>query len=401
VARSLRSFIATAVAVAALTGASSGSAAVPSAAIWNRAGVFVGDTHAFPGPSTLAEALAANGFSWIAIQIHNGLVSRRVDQSWLSVFRAHGLAVGGWGVELKHPRREARLAAQLVGRYGLDFYIADGEASYKIDTGGVWGRSAAFTRTFRALEPTLPAAFTTYGAPTCTCVFPIDYAAWRRTHFALLPQAFYNQFREYRPDRTVAHALRAGWRRSEVHPVVGVYHGFPAARYVPLLRRAHTVGFSVFVAEAAHAGDYAALAPAIRAETRTLPTFSNGPAGAPVALSPPVLAGRAVAGAVLTAAPGAWAGAEPLAAEYGWERCAGAVCTPILGVEGPVYVVGAVDVGFTLRVSVRESNPNGAATAVSPASAAVRVGASGLPRPSFRAPPARGRSRAAFLRGSR
>ena len=343
--------------------------------------MFVADTRAFPGPSKLADELAADGFSWIAIQIHNGLVVRSIDPTWLRVFRAHGLAVGGWGVELKHPRREARLGARLVNRYGLDFYIADAEAPYKVDSGGVWGRSQAFTRAFRALEPTLPAALTTYGAPTCTCVFPIDYGAWRRAHFALLPQAFYNQFREYRPDRTVAHALRAGWRRGDVHPVIGVYHGYAAARYVPLLRRARTTGFSVFVAEAARATDYAGLAPAIAAETRALPTFSVGPAGAPIAVSPPVLAGRALVGSLLVAAPGAWRSGEPLATSYEWERCAAGACTAALDWFGPAYLVDPVDLGFTIRAVVRASNAAGVATAASPASAAVRAGGSWQPAP--------------------
>ena len=356
-------------------------AAVPSAAVWDRAGVFVADTRAFPGPSQLADELAADGFSWIAIQIHNGLVAKPVDPTWLRVFRARGLAVGGWGVELKHPRREARLGARLVNRYRLDFYIADAEAPYKVDTGGVWGRSRAFTRAFRALEPTLPAALTTYGAPTCTCVFPIDYRAWRRAHFALLPQAFYNQFREYRPDRTVAHALRAGWRRGDVHPVIGVYHGYAAARYVPLLRRARTTGFSVFVAEAARASDYAALAPTIAAETNALPTFSAGPSDAPVAVSPPVLAGRALIGAILVAAPGAWRSAAPLMTSYEWERCAAGACTPVLDRFGPAYIVDPADLGFTIRVVVRVSNSTGVATASSPVSTIVRAGGSWQPAP--------------------
>ena len=377
----LKAVVGSTVASVALVVGGPARAAVPSVALWNHAGVFVADTRAFPGPSSLADELAATDFSWIAIQIHNGLATRRIDLSWLGVFRAHGLAVGGWGVELKRPRREARLAARLVDRYGLDFYIADAESSYKVDTGGVWGRSSAFTQAFRALEPTLPAALTTYGAPTCTCVFPIDYGAWRRTHFALLPQAFYNQFREYRPDRTVAHALRAGWRRSEVHPVIGVYHGFPAARYVPLLRRAGTIGFSVFVAEAARPNDYAALAPLVRTETKALPTFSAGLADAPVAVAPPALAGRALIGSMLTAAPGAWEGARPLTTSYEWERCGGGACTAILGAVGQTYVVDPLDLGFRIRVVVRESSAVASAAAASVLSRVVQVGGWWRPAP--------------------
>jgi hypothetical protein len=270
-------------------------------------------------------------------------------------------------VEGRHPRREATLAAELVDGYGLDFYIADAEAPYKVDAGGRWGRSALFTRAFRAREPSLPAALATYGAAACTCVLPIDYAAWRRAHFALLPEAYYNQFRLYRPDRTVAHALRAGWRRSDVHPIIGVYHHYPAARYVPLLARAGTRGFSVFLADAASPGDYTALAPRIEAEATRLPTFSSpdGAAGAPVALTPPALAGLATAGSALAAAPGAWSGRWPMAASYQWQRCGAGACVTVPDATGPVYAVGPGDAGFTIRVAVEERNALGAATAYS------------------------------------
>jgi hypothetical protein len=91
-------------------------------------------------------------------------------------------------------------------------------------------------------------------------VIPIDYSAWRDDGFDLLPEAYYNQFRGYRPDLTVAHAQRAGWPLARVHPVIGVYHHYPAARYVPLLQNLGTRGFSVFLADQAKPSDYAALA---------------------------------------------------------------------------------------------------------------------------------------------
>src|SRR5205807_10229556 len=167
---------------------------------------------------------------------------------------------------------EARLAAQLVDKYGLDFYIANAEATYdRAARGGLWARSAQFTQAFRALEPSLPAALATYGAATGNNVLPIDFAAWRNAGFDLLPEAYYNEFPEYRPDLTVAHALRAGWTRDRVHPIVGVYHRYPAARYVALLRRAGTLGFSVFVADQAGPRDYAALGQAITAGSALLP----------------------------------------------------------------------------------------------------------------------------------
>jgi hypothetical protein len=357
-----RTLIAAAAAAAVL--AVPAHAASSPAAIWNHAGVLVGDTRNFPGPDRLADQLAASGFSWIALQLHQGLAARPVDARWLRAFRARGLAVGGWGIEKTHPVWEARLAARLLDRNGLDFYIANAEAPYKTDAGGRWGRSAAFTRAFRAREPVLPAALVTYGAASCACVLPIDFAAWRRAGFAFLPEAYYNEFPGYRPARTIAHALRAGWRRSQVHPVIGVYHRFPASRYVPLLRRLGIHGFSVFLADAAQPSDYRALAPVIAAEAAGLPVYSRGDAAGPVAVAPPVLIGRPLVGTRLGVAPGAWKTDGPVAARVEWERCTAGACAAIDGADAPSYVLTPDDAGAIVRAVVQETSLAGTASAV-------------------------------------
>jgi hypothetical protein len=227
------------------------------------AGVFVDNPGNLPGPWDLAAALEANHFTWIAFHVNNGLVQSDIPLDWIDVFRAHGIAVGGWGYEDGKPLIEAVLADLAVRRYGLDFFIADAESPYE-QTKKLhgWGRSKTFVNTFRSLEPTLPAALTTYGAAAAPWVLPIDYASWRDAGFDLLPQAYYNQFpRASRPDMTVAHSLRAGWPLDRVHPVIGVYRKYPAANYVPLLAGLGTRGFSVFLADQATAADYAALEP--------------------------------------------------------------------------------------------------------------------------------------------
>jgi hypothetical protein len=58
---------------------------------------------------------------------------------------------------------------------------------------------------------------------------------------------------------TVAHAKRANWPLDRVHPVIGVYHQYPAANYIPLLEQAGTTGYSVFLADQATAADFDAL----------------------------------------------------------------------------------------------------------------------------------------------
>lgn len=252
----LRRLLVSAVAVAVVALAAPAAA---RASVFDGAGAFVADPRNLPGPWGLACDLADNGFTWVALRIHDGTAAEAPDPMWIAAFRARGIAVGGWGVERKAPRAEAALAAQLVDRYGLDFYIANAEWTYRRDTGG-WTRSRAFARAFRAREPDLPAALVTYGAAPAPHVLPLDFAAWRSRGFELLPEAYWNQWPQYRPDLTVAHARRAGWRTAQVHPVLGVYRRFPAVRYLPWLRRAGTRGFSVFLADQARHEDYAALA---------------------------------------------------------------------------------------------------------------------------------------------
>ena len=231
------------------------------AGVFDGAGVFVDNPGNLPGPWGLALQLEASHFTWVAFHLTNGLDQLELDPMWVDVFREHGISVGGWGYEEEHPLVDAVLADLAVRRYGLDFWIADAEKPYE-QTKKIhgWKRSRTFVDVFRSLQPTLPAALTTYGAAAGDFVIPIDYASWRAAGFELLPQAYYNQFpRVYRPDLTVAHSVRAGWTIDHVHPVIGVYRKFPAAAYVPLLQAAGTRGFSVWLGDQATAADYLAL----------------------------------------------------------------------------------------------------------------------------------------------
>jgi hypothetical protein len=226
------------------------------------AGVFIDNVGDFPGPVGLATELQKDGFTWVAFHAHNGIWdSRGVPGDWIQTMRDHGLSVGLWGWEDANPWLAAQLAVFQVRLTGADFYIADAEWDYEWakHTAG-WWRSRIFADTFRRFEPTLPAAMTTFGAAHAPWVLPIDYKAWRNAGFDLLPQAYYNQFPTVdSPLQTVQHAKRAGWSVSQVHPVIGVYHHYPAANYIPLLEKAGTTGYSVFVGDQATYADYDAL----------------------------------------------------------------------------------------------------------------------------------------------
>lgn len=227
--------------------------------VFARAGVFVDTPQDFPGPWALAAELQADHFSWVALHVDDVPTIDLTEQLWIDVMRAHGIEVGAWGVAGTDPVASAAVADYAIRTFGFDFYIADAEAPYeKTDHG--YGRSSLFVRAFRALQPTIPAALVTLGAARGPYVLPIDFASWRNAGFELLPEAYYNQSRYYRPDLTVAHAIRAGWPVSLVHPVIGVYHHYPASRYVPLLETDGAEGFSVFLADQATPADFAALA---------------------------------------------------------------------------------------------------------------------------------------------
>jgi hypothetical protein len=228
--------------------------------VFSGVGVFADNPQDFPDAETVAGWLEAAHFTWIAMHIDDVGTLDWTDPTWIPTMRAHGIKVGIWGVEGLDPIAGAAVADFALQLYGLDFYVADAEAPYegkRRSTG--WERSSMFVRAFRAMQPTIPAALVTLGAAKAPYVLPIDFAAWRHGGFDLLPEAYYNQYKGYRPDLTVAHAQRAGWPLTAVHPVIGVYHDYPAANYVPLLQNLGTQGFAVFLGDQMTPADYLAL----------------------------------------------------------------------------------------------------------------------------------------------
>jgi Concanavalin A-like lectin/glucanases superfamily len=94
---------------------------------------------------------------------------------------------------------------------------------------------------------------------------------------------------------------------------------------------------------------------------------------APVNSSLPSILGSSVEGQILTASPGVWSGSPAPSYTFQWERCnsGGESCSDIEGVTGTTYLLGAVDVGYTLRVRVVATNAATSATASSSATATV------------------------------
>ncbi len=222
---------------------------------WRSAGAFVWHTDGLD-PAHLGQEMRANGFGWVAIRIHDGTTVDRVAPDWIARFRrASGLPVGGWGVLRDQPAQEARLAGSLIGQLGLDFYIADAEVEYEYSNQSGQsaqraGRSAAFVRAFRTIEPQLPGALSSY----CRAdKHDIDWPAWRGADFAFMPQAYVDQFGGAAAPAACAAAAAGFFAPGDVHPTVGT---FPTSRplpspaaYAQMLKAARTVGFSLYLAE--------------------------------------------------------------------------------------------------------------------------------------------------------
>ena len=90
----------------------------------------------------------------------------------------------------------------------------------------------------------------------------------------------------------------------------------------------------------------------------------------------PSIAGSAIVGETLTADAGNWTGAPTF--QYSWLQCdaAGSACADT-GARGRTYGVRSADLGRTLRVQVRATNPRGSSTAISNPTAVVRASGGG------------------------
>jgi hypothetical protein len=88
----------------------------------------------------------------------------------------------------------------------------------------------------------------------------------------------------------------------------------------------------------------------------------GAPAPTPTAI--PSVSGSTVVGSTLTATPGSWSGQTPTIS-YNWARCGASSCTSILGASKASYLLGAADVGLTIKVVVTAVNNHGSSSASS------------------------------------
>src|SRR5581483_1227679 len=218
---------------------------------WQSAGALVVHTDSID-PAQLGQEMRSAGFGWLALDLAN------FDPNWVYRFKlASGLPVGGWSVLGGDAQADAQAAVQSVQQNGLAFYIADAESEYgytqngNVESSAAYARSRQFVSTFRAAEPSLPAAVSSYCRPD---EHDLDWSAWANAGFEFLPQAYVNDFGD-RPAPAACVGGAAKWfPSSRVHPTIGSYSGVlegfvSPARWIALLRAAHTTGFSIYPAE--------------------------------------------------------------------------------------------------------------------------------------------------------
>jgi PKD domain len=102
------------------------------------------------------------------------------------------------------------------------------------------------------------------------------------------------------------------------------------------------------------------------------PTSIEPVVSAPTDTTPPTIGGVATMGGTLSASAGTWSGG-PTSYAYQWQDCdsSGAGCSNVSGATSASYVLGAGDVGHTVRVVVTASNAGGSTSATSAATAVV------------------------------
>jgi hypothetical protein len=88
----------------------------------------------------------------------------------------------------------------------------------------------------------------------------------------------------------------------------------------------------------------------------------------PTSASPPSVTGTVQQGAKLTAAAGTWAGTGTITYAYQWYRCDanGAHCHSIHGATKGTYTQVAKDVGGTIGLTIRATDPTGTTAAYAP-----------------------------------
>jgi hypothetical protein len=100
-------------------------------------------------------------------------------------------------------------------------------------------------------------------------------------------------------------------------------------------------------------------------------TVANGSTSPVLSGSIPAPSGTARVGQTLTAGTGTWAGTQPIAYTFQWQRCSPS-CGDISGATSSTYLLVSADVGSTIQVRVTAANGAGSASATSATTALIQ-----------------------------
>jgi hypothetical protein len=166
----------------------------------------------------------------------------------------------------------------------------------------------------------------------------------------------------------------------------GTWTGLEPINYAYQWRRCDSSGSGCASVAGANAPSYLLTAPDVGGTVRVVVTATNSSgsksatsaqtavvapaakaATAPSNTSLPTVTGSTSQGSTLNGSSGSWSGTAPLSYAYQWQRCdsAGANCSSVSGATADTYLLGAPDVGFTLRLLVTATNEGGSSSASS------------------------------------
>lgn len=235
----------------------------PQSALWRRGIVYSAGLSAFHGG--LRQAARAQGFSVVMPNLLHDPSAGPSERELVKLtpeLRANGWKLAGWGTygQGTDPVKDARAAATIVERVGLDGWTANGELWAETVTGGFWKTDAFLDEWDRLLGRDVPLAISCLSSDTATYPRLFDWqAVLQRPGVSIQPQVYGNVDRGYTVAAALGMLARAGVPRERVNLTLGTYHShglpIPWADY-----RTWAGARSIYLGERITAAEYGELA---------------------------------------------------------------------------------------------------------------------------------------------
>jgi len=148
--------------------------------------------------NAIADQAQASHLTHVLVKIANGVASSNVDTvtgfdrvpGLVQALHLRGIQAWGWHyIYGANPLGEARKAIERIQQLGLDGYVADAEAEFKLP--GKEAAARTFMAELRRVYPSLPIAFSSYRYPTYHPAVP--YSAFLEKCDYAMPQVYWEQ----------------------------------------------------------------------------------------------------------------------------------------------------------------------------------------------------------------